>query len=389
MSANLEDRLRRHFERVTDDIELPERTFDPHLSSTDQRSMTRSSRQGRGLMVAAAAVLTVGAVGLIATRRADAPAPATPPPSTQPAASRLLAGAVELSPSDWVTATVLPDGVEWLFADRRWYIGDGQEDNRAIAYGHRVSDGTGEELWIEVGATAATSSSSVVDAAGIEWELDERTPGWWSATRSVGDTTVNVRGQGIVDAALLAGLIVVDEMDLPHDPLGGPDEATEVARATLDDAVYAYGVQESNDYYCNWLDDGTGAGSGGCGGFIQPDAAITIDGGSTEQIAGADIVTAVRAGSVLADAERVEVDFADGTTLTVEPTDLSGQFDRRFWVAAATISTESLIGIPVTGETVGEVRAYDTNDNLLGTTRPPWVPDDTAAPLEESEESDG
>ncbi len=76
-------------------------------------------------------------------------------------------------------------------------------------------------------------------------------------------------------------------------------------------------------------------------------------------------------------------------TLTVEPTDLSGQFDRRFWVAAATISTEFLIGIPVTGETVGEVRAYDTNDNLLGTTRPPWVPDGTAAPLEESEESDG
>ena len=62
------------------------------------------------------------------------------------------------------------------------------------------------------------------------------------------------------------------------------------------------------------------------------------------------------------------------STLTVAPTDLSGTSDRKFWSAAATISTVSRIRVPLGEETVDEVRAYDGNGTLLGTTRRPWVP---------------
>lgn len=59
--------------------------------------------------------------------------------------------------------------------------------------------------------------------------------------------------------------------------------------------------------------------------------------------------------------------FADGTTVTVEPTDLSGTFDKLFWIAAATISTDSQTGMPVTQESIAEVRAYGRMGILIGT----------------------
>ena len=374
MSTELEDRLRRHYEQVADQLELPARTFHEVLSGTDPRPADDASGRHRGPMVAAAVVLFVGAVGLIAIRQRDEPASEAPPTATVIAAPRPFGEVDELSPTDWVTATVLPDGVDWLYANRRDY-GE-RADNRAVAYGQRVSDETGEQLWIEIGAQPAPSTSSAFDVDGTEWKVNDLGGGWWSATRQVGDTTVNVRGQGDLDAALLAGLVVVDESELPHVPLGGFDDAIEVAQAALGDVVFTYAVQESNDFYCHWVSDGAGR-SGGCGGLIEPDTVITIDGGSTEQLVGADTVTAVRAGTVSVDAVRVEVDFADGTTLAVEPTDLSDGFDRQFWVAAATIGTDSKIGVPVTEEVVGEVRAYDASDALIGTARPAWVPDPT------------
>lgn len=380
MNLTIEDRLRRHYVTVTDQLELPERTIDEVLSRSDHGANT-TVRWRRGLMVAATVVLIAGAVGLIATRRNGESAPAAPPPATQPSGPLTLADTDGLAASDWVAATVLPDDAEWLYANRRWYAGD-PANNRVIAYGQRVGDGTGEQLWIEIDTVAPTSSTSIIDIDGIEWGVDNPSPDWWSATREVGTSTVNVRGQGEINRNILQGLVVIDETGLPFAPLGGPNDAAEVARTNLGDDVYRYDVQESNDYYCNWVRDGTGGLSGGCGGLIEPSAVITIDGGSTEQLAGADVVTAVRAGSVSVTVERVEVDFADGTTLTVEPNNLSNQFDRRFWIAAATISTDSQTGIPVTEETVSEARAYDIDDNLLGAISPPWIPGDPTASVD-------
>lgn len=388
MSPTLQDRLRHHYEAVADQLELPERTIDDVLSRSDQPTVDTVSRRSRGLMVAAGFVLVASAVGLIAVRQADESAPATQPTTSQAAPARTLVDATDLADSDWVTATVLAEDSEWLWAHRRWF-GEEPANNRVIAYGQRVDDGTGERLWIEIGPAESAPPVPTIDAAvsfididGTEWGIDTPSPDWWSATRRVGRSYVNVRGQGEIDRTILAGLVVMDETELPFVPFGGPSDAFEVARTTLGENVYSYSAQESNDYYCNWVRDGTSGLTGGCAQLIEPNAVITIGGGSTEQQADADDVTAVRAGSVSADVELVEVDFANGTTLTVEPTDLSGQFDRRFWIVAATIGTESQLGIPITDETVGEARAYDTNGNLVGTIRPPWVPDDTAGSID-------
>jgi hypothetical protein len=259
-----------------------------------------------------------------------------------------------------------------LYARRDSLAPDPDQNSRAIAYGVPRGDGTDEELWVEIGRPHSSTSDESFTVGDVVWSIDRPDAGWWSASASVGGTDLNVRGSGNVEQ-VLAGLTVVDENNLPFTPLGSPDDAVVVARTNLDDELYTYSVEESGRYKCDWVTSPTGT-SNGCGSLMQADADVTIDAGTTtDPGAMTGTVDAVRGGSVSAAAASVEVVFADGTTVTVEPTDLSGTFDRLFWIAASTISTDSQTGLPVTEESVAEVRAYDVAGNLIGTAVPPWL----------------
>jgi hypothetical protein len=367
-----------HVKAVFDDIVAHTPDIGPTPSANVVNVDPGATHQGRRwLAVAAAAVLVVGLVGLVAfagrtTPRspADEPTATSPPPDSGP--GRPLSSTDQLALSDWVFATALPDGLEFLYARRNSLAPDPDQHSRTIAYGVPRGDGTDEELWVEMGRPHRGTSDESFTAGGVVWSIDRADSSRWSASASVDGTALNVRGSGNVER-VLAGLTVVDESNLPSTPLGSPEDAAVVARTSLDGELYTYSVQESGRYKCDWVTSQSG-GTGGCGSIVQADANVTIDAGATtDPGALPDTVDTVRGGSVSAAAASVEVVFADGTTVTVEPTDLSGTFDKLFWIAASTISTDSQTGLPVTEEAVAEVRAYDAAGNLIGTAVPPWL----------------
>lgn len=336
-------------------------------------------RRRRIAALSAAALVVAGLVGLVMfsgrstpSSPADEPTVTSSPSDSRPDRRASITG--QLAPSDWVVATALPDGFEFLYARRDSLGPDPDQHSRTVAYGVPRGDGTEEGLSIEIGGPHQQTSAESLAGSDDIWTIDRSASGWWSASVRVGDTDLNVRGSGDVDEEVLVRLTVVDEAVLPFTPLGDPDDAAVVARTSFDSRVYTYSVQESGHYRCHWVTSETGASSG-CGPRVEPDADVTIDAGETfetiDRGARPDMVDAVRAGSVSAAAASVEVVFADGTTVTVEPTDLSQTFDKLFWIAAATIGTDSQTGLPVTEETVAVVRAYDSVGNLLGTAIPP------------------
>lgn len=344
----------------------------PDLVDLDRVTFARNRRWPA---VAAAAILVIGAVGLIAyTGRSaprapiDEPVAATPEPSSP----RPLATAGDLASSDWVIATALPEGLEFLYARRDGAVRGPDQPTRVIAYGVPRGDGTDEELWVEIDGPGGGTPDESWTVGDVVWAIDGPDGDWWSASASIGDTDLQVRGSGEFEQ-VLAGLAVVDESALPFTPLGNPDDAVAVAETSLDGDTYTYSVQESGRYKCDWVTSPSGTG-GGCGSIVQHDAVVTIDGGvmiETETRTGT--VDAVRSGSVSAAVASVEVVFADGTIVTVRPADLSGTSDRRFWIAAARISTTSPAGAAVIDESVAEVRAYDRAGTLIGTAVPPWL----------------
>lgn len=328
--------------------------------------------------IAAVGVALAGLGGLFAlagreANEAPAAVPVTTPPTTVASGPLPLSEVDTLGPTDWVITTAIPEGYEYLYAMRSPSFGGGDTGptSRHIAYGETAADGTGTELviWID---SPPDGAAETVTIAGIDWQINRSGLRRWNATRDIGGTAVTVSGQGDVDEEALAGLAVVDEADLPFEPLGDPDDAVVVAQTEFAGEMFRFEIERSGQHQCEWVSSETGSG-GGCGGRVDPDAVITIDGG-----AGSDpgrrpgTVDAVRSGSVTAAADIVEVEFADGTVVRVEPTDLSGLFRERFWIAGATISNQSRSRVPVSEETVAAARAYDADGELLGTAVPPW-----------------
>ena len=152
--------------------------------------------------------------------------------------------------------------------------------------------------------------------------------------------------------------------------LGPADRAIDVARAELGATTYTLAAQESNGFWCLTVRSDTDD-SGGCGIPIDPSAPITIDVGQASSSNGGDDVRAVRAGTVTAQAARVDVEFVDGTIVSVTPTDLSGDFDRNFWIASASVGMGSQSGEPENPEPVAEVSTYDIEGRLLDALKPP------------------
>ena len=330
----------------------------------------------RRLLAAAAVVLIAGVGGLFwaqSTRNEPATSeqpelPNTPAPASSPT-SRQLASAEEFGPTDWLVATVLPEGVSWVFAlEPTEPLGT---IRRSTHYEDISEQPGGPSLSVTLTDQRGADGARSEEVAGVSWRVDDTDSGsFWGAEAEVGGEYVQVQASGRFDPAVLAGLEVVDRSELPPVPLGDRSQAVRVATASTGQTAY-YEVQQSGDHYCFWTSNESGSG-GGCATVIDPDAIVTIDGGTRDTAYGATSSTVAIAGSASTEVDRVEVEFVDGTLSEATPTDLSGQFDRHFWIISTAIEHPAAgsDGPPASAGNVREVRAYSQTGELLDAVRP-------------------
>ena len=358
MTTDLEQRLTAHYQVVADQLDLPVMTIDDVIDSARFETLRpphgeAKTRQAtpNWLRVAALMIVTVGGLVVIADRVGQTPADEIEVPA------RLLSDVDELAGDEWVVATRLPDELTWTYAlesaepspERTLWYGDEENEQRL-------------QILIELGGDGLVAEGEITVISGTEWHLLTPGSGRWTALTQIGATTIRVTDNAAFDdddRDLLAGLTILDVGELPHAPLGDPERATEVARVDLAGARRTFAVQVSNGYWCGWVLDRDGS-AGGCGQPFGPPGELTIDGGSSTVAEDASIGDVTRAGTASSDSARVEVEFSDGSVVSVVPTDLSGQFDRLFWIAAAVVPANEL--------SLTEVRSYDAAGRLLAAT---------------------
>jgi hypothetical protein len=381
--------LQRRAEAVTVENQL-DAILDDHNIVRFSYSIGRDLRRSRGLLVAASVAVLVGAGGLIwaTNSRTQPPSPSSPAASPVDAipglpdptaasgnssvatsiavAPQPLSSTELLEPSDWVIARTPPSGTEFVLARR-----DGAEPDviQIVAYGPPDGDGSDFELIIEIDRPRSPATGDTITVGGATWAINQADPGWWNVSRSVGESDVGVRGTGEIDESLLASLVVVDDAGLPLAPLGNRDDAVIVARTNVGDETYTYAAQEAGRHGCHWLMT-SGVGGGHRCGPIPQDDVVTIVATQALLEDPTDSKLAIAWGSATGDVATVDVEFADGTVITADATDLSGTFAKRFWIAAAAVATGSDQTPADTQEAVVEVRAYDIDRNVLGTATP-------------------
>lgn len=360
MNVELESRVREHHRSLADGLEVPparfadvlERSAETRVDDAPDETRARH-QQATWLAVAAGFVLFVGGLVLIANRLGGDSADesiAAPPP--------LLSSVVTAESDQWVVASRLPPGVVYMYA----HLGFPSDSGRTVVYGNHRASGTFERIRITIDPQTVMTGEPI-DIDGTEWRVDDPLTGGWTAQRSIGPSVVTVRDSGaFTDEArdLVAGLVVVDDDELPSPPLGDESEAVEVASAGPDAQFL---VQESGGYW--WVQLG---GSGGCCSAIDTESSgVTVDGGTTTVNEGTSMANIVIGGTAVDAAARVEVEFRDGTVVETTPDDPTGEFDRKFWVVDAEL--------PADDRTPVEVRSYGANGELLATLdRSEWTP---------------
>jgi hypothetical protein len=318
----------------------------------------------------AAAVMLVGLVGVligvVANRDRPSGTADDPAPTTAPMA---LGQTESLSPSEWVVASVLADGLEYLFP----LAGEGGA-SKTVWYGTRRIDGASEHLRVSAGMQEPLGTGEPVDIDGDTWTVSQPGTGGWTAARPVGTNVVAVSGRGTFDdtaRAVIAGLVVIPQSALPSEPLGPRERAVDVATTEFDGIRHSLAIHESNGFACTWVFSTDGSSSGGCGSFMNPSALLEITGGNSSQVEDSDEIHVASGGTVTKDATRVDVEFVDGTIITATPGDLSGQHDQNFWIVATDVGPDTRTGRVPTQQAVKEVRAYGTDGRLIAAAAPP------------------
>ena len=356
MSTDLEQRLRDHYSILADELELPPSRVDdllarsaaPTFDEPEAPVGTPTPRRSasRWFVAAAAVIVVVGGLGALTNRSGNDPLTNVEldgPPT-------LLSSIESLDADDWVIATHLPGGVGYMYAlDHSAF-----DSARSVFYGNERDSGTTERLSITTDSGEQVEGEPIV-IAGTNWQLDDPISGGWTAMRRLGTTTVVVRDSGPFDdedRSVLAGLAVVKPDRMPSRPLGDESAAIVVAGAG---PGAEFLVQESGGYWSTSI-----GGSGDCCSRIDTAAeGITVEGGSNVVAEGESTSRVTIGGTVLDAAELIQVEFSDGTVAETKPTDLSGQFDRKFWVIAT--------DLPTGDHTPVEVRSYDATGQLLAT----------------------
>lgn len=360
MSSDIEQRLRDHYSILADELELPPSRIDNIRAgsggpTSDDAEMPngdpRSDRWSSMWFVAAAAlVVVVGGLGVIAGRKSNSAG--TDVVVDEPLT--LLSSVEFLDTDDWVIATRLPDGVVYMYA---FELPEPAGSDRSVWYGNERESGTTARLRVAVNSGEPTDGEPIT-IAGTQWQLDAPKSGRWTAVRRLTTTNVVVSDSGPFgdeDRDLLAGLEVAKPDRLPLRPLGDEYETVEVASSAQGTGFL---VQESGGYWWTMV-----AGAGGCCEPIDTAAkGITVENTTSEVPVGGTTSRVTIGGTVLEAAVLIEVEFSDGTVAEATPTDLSGRFDRKFWVVNAVV--------PANQRTPVEVRSYDAAGLLLATVKP-------------------
>lgn len=302
----------------------------------DRRTVDRH----RPMLLAAAATLAIGLLGLVAIavmRTVDEePADTPPAPSITSPATDTTVGVSDplagLTRNEWVVPARLPDGYTRLIAG----IGRSSENSQWQRFG--TADGaehvTLQVMGFTVNPYDDEGETVVID--GITWR--RRTGGTIAGVgeyidlyRSVNRRLVTLSAVGDPDVLeqIARALVVVpgDEIDFEYLDPSGP--YTDVASLDTDAGAITLRVIGLNGYYC-WAinDSSTGSGAnGGCSSTTAPDHPIAVMGG----LGGPNGTYEV--GLAEPDVVGIDFDTANGTVAGVIPVDESGQFYQRFWIA--------------------------------------------------------
>ncbi len=262
--------------------------------------------------------------------------------------------------ADWILPTVLPTGFEPHYAQT---AGGDQH----LHYRH--SDGRMITVWTTLQPVG--SIGPTLDVGGQLWTLNDY-PESSSAWLGFGATQVLLEGDVENEAtrfAILNGLVVGTEAMLPA-PLivdfgGAPVPVAEfdIAGAPAGSAA-ALGVSEvSGGLFCFELSYPDGS-SMGCPLLIDPGALhsdLLYEAWAPFE---SDRLTRIVAGVVDPTVVRVELDLADGQTVSASTMDLSGSFDQRFFVIAGSVDPELRIAPE---DTLTAIRLLDAADQVVAT----------------------
>ncbi len=288
------------------------------------RAGARRTSSTRRLLAAAAVVVAItGVVGLVLLRsdgdRDEVPADEDLTTETVAVVDPLA----DLGEDDWaVPLGELPPGQRVLVAIQ------GAEQGRTVVIGGESAD----EVYVSVrpGSGEPSEDGETTDIGGVAWGLqllrdDAGEPVGTYLHRAVGDRSVTLTTSGSLDLAadIAAALRAVSTAELPVDVLDADGEYTEVARL----GALQLQVRGVNGFYCYRLADTDAmTTSGGCTSFVEPDSPIAALGG----FGGPD--GSYLAGLTSGDVARITFVRPDGVEIVLEPVDVSGTFDERFWI---------------------------------------------------------
>lgn len=238
-------------------------------------------------------------------------------------ASDPLAG---LQRHDWVVPAEIPVGYERLAAvvtsdgSTLQLFGDGEGPVvRVLNREHRRTLQAEDEEVLIGGATWYLSTHGPIDGVTLA-EL-------W---RRIGDTTVLMSTDGLDDVlrefADRSQVIPTDEIEFAFLDADGPFSLA--YSLETESGSVQLSVNELNGYFCHELAHPTGTKSrGGCPHTTSDREPVTFLVASQDASG-----TIVVAGLVEPDIARIDFETVDGTIVSVEPADESGQFSRSFWI---------------------------------------------------------
>jgi hypothetical protein len=377
------ERLTSRLETLAETAEA-QRDIDGVVTGTPRtRPAMISGRQSHRTVVwVAAAVIVLGGVGGMIALASDPNSPDSqapietnplrPAPATTPKAEETTNSAVadttgpsvpdfdavaapdpgQLTSDSWLLPTWLPDDYELVYA----ISADAglNRSTRTLNY----ENSTGDSIGLTVTATPAEQPPQPWTRQAIEngYEASAHSASSWATIHA---SHIDATDFNRLIAETRVGTIedVPDDLLItyPNPAPGDPVATYDADGVTV--ALYADGI---NGYYC--LQGAIGV----CPQTI-PDGEIMTShgGGASAGVTGSTTVTSTATGIVSSIVDRVEVEFIDGQRISVQPTDLTGRYDERFWIVTIDIELDEPQQFGDTTDTVRTVTAYDRNGTIL------------------------
>lgn len=348
----------------------------------EHRQLTRSAEArhpNRWLLVAAAsAIVAVGVGGLVVLERNEPTPPAASSVEkvvnsglvdtelivSDPA--RPLDATDQLGPGEWVVPTRMVAGYDLQYSV-------GNFPAAKVSYFGQATE-TDDQIAIAVLDAAAldpmASAERSLNVMGAIWGINARN-GYWSASRRLGPTYLTVSGPGLDDRTgteLLESLRVVDLDNTTLDVLSPRPGGDLVADYEEDGATTTLSIEQAGNWYCSTVEARDGSLAVGCAtpfvasqiisdnlakGFTHSD-----DNGTT---------IAYAAGIISTDVARVDIQFIDGSVISVSPANLSADRANSYYVVRTPLPGVDAPASDQTESLVVQISALDDTGTVIAT----------------------